>query len=148
MYEINHYELFAKEHKVLVNAKKSLETNNLSFDTLLDSYSSLVINFECLLNSFIKVLKVSDINERKLYHAKELINKQKEELEIIIANNKLLHGMLPICASCKKIRDDDGYWRQVETYISKRTDTKFSHSICPDCMKKIYPEFTEDEDCN
>jgi hypothetical protein len=53
---------------------------------------------------------------------------------------KLLSGMLPICASCKKIRDDNGYWKQIETYISEHSEAQFSHSICPDCMEKLYPE--------
>ncbi len=50
-----------------------------------------------------------------------------------------LRGFLPICANCKKIRDDKGYWTQVETYISNHSDTEFSHGICPDCAAKLYP---------
>ena len=53
----------------------------------------------------------------------------------------LLTGMLPICASCKKIRDDKGYWNQIETYIRDHSEAEFSHGICPDCAKKLYPEF-------
>ena len=51
-----------------------------------------------------------------------------------------LHGIIPICSSCKKVRDDKGYWAQVEEYLSSRSDAKFSHSICPDCLKELYPE--------
>jgi hypothetical protein len=58
---------------------------------------------------------------------------------------KTLRGFVPICANCKKIRDDKGYWEQVETYVSKHTEAQFSHSICPECMRKLYPEFCEDE---
>jgi outer membrane protein assembly factor BamB len=58
-----------------------------------------------------------------------------------LANVKRLTGMLPICASCKKIRDDKGYWSQVESYVSEHTEAVFSHSICPECAKKLYPEF-------
>jgi hypothetical protein len=51
-----------------------------------------------------------------------------------------LSGILPICASCKNIRDDKGHWNQIESYISKHSETKFSHGICPVCLKKLYPE--------
>jgi len=51
-----------------------------------------------------------------------------------------LSGLLPICASFKKIRNDKGYWEQMEIYISEHSEADFSHSICPECAKKIYPE--------
>ena len=54
-----------------------------------------------------------------------------------------LSGLLPICASCKKIRDDKGYWHQVETYIEDYSEALFSHSLCPECVKDIYGEFGE-----
>jgi len=53
---------------------------------------------------------------------------------------KKLSGMLPICASCRKIRDDNGYWNQIEAYISEHSEAQFSHGICPYCMEKLYPE--------
>lgn len=55
---------------------------------------------------------------------------------------KQLKEILPICAFCKKIRDDDGYWEQLETYISEHAGTDFSHGICPECVAKHYPECT------
>jgi len=61
-----------------------------------------------------------------------------EELEKAMAEIKTLRGIIPICASCKKIRDDKGYWREVSNYISIHTEAEFSHGICPDCMKKLY----------
>ena len=77
----------------------------------------------------------------------ESIRKREEEREMMVrdirealANVKTLTGLLPICASCKKIRDDKGYWNQIEAYIGTRTDAEFSHSICPDCRKKLYPK--------
>lgn len=57
-----------------------------------------------------------------------------------------LRGIVPICASCKKIRDGDGYWEQVEAYVQKRSLAQFSHSICPECARRLYPELYEDED--
>ncbi|GJQ58603.1 MAG: hypothetical protein SCALA701_14040 [Candidatus Scalindua sp.] len=61
---------------------------------------------------------------------------QKRELD-----RKLLHGLLPICASCKKIRDDKGYWNQVEAFIKEHSEANFSHSVCPECAKLLYPKF-------
>lgn len=66
--------------------------------------------------------------------------KLKVELENSLKEIKTLQGFLPICASCKKIRDDKGYWNQIEAYISDHSEAKFTHAICPDCFKKLYPE--------
>ncbi len=57
---------------------------------------------------------------------------------------KRLSGFLPICSSCKKIRDDKGYWQRLELYIESHSEAKFSHSICQDCTEKLYPELFED----
>ncbi len=56
---------------------------------------------------------------------------------------KTLRGILPICASCKKIRNDDGYWQQIESYIRDHSDAEFSHGICKECAHKLYPELFE-----
>jgi hypothetical protein len=68
---------------------------------------------------------------------------EKKKLEEALAEIKKLSGMLPICASCKKIRDDQGYWTQIESYISRYSDTQFSHGICPDCARKLYGDLYE-----
>jgi DNA-binding NarL/FixJ family response regulator len=54
---------------------------------------------------------------------------------------KTLKGFIPICAACKNVRDDKGFWHQVEAYISDRSEAEFSHGICPECAKKLYPDF-------
>jgi hypothetical protein len=64
-------------------------------------------------------------------------------LQEALANVKSLSGLLPICASCKKIRDDKGYWSQVESYIQKHSDATFTHGMCPECLKKWYPDLVE-----
>ncbi len=61
------------------------------------------------------------------------------ELREALAKVKTLSGLLPICASCKKIRDDGGYWNQIEAYISKHSEAEFTHGICPECARKLYP---------
>lgn len=65
---------------------------------------------------------------------------QARELSAALARVKLLSGFLPICASCKKIRDDQGYWSQIEVYIRDHSEAEFSHGICPECTKTLFPE--------
>ena len=86
---------------------------------------------------------ISDITERKWAEAER--EKLIQELQDALASVKQLSGMLPICASCKKIRDDKGYWNQIEGYIREHSEAEFSHGICPDCMKKLYPDYAEEE---
>lgn len=66
------------------------------------------------------------------------------EIQEALASVKTLSGLLPICASCKKIRDDKGYWSQIETYIRAHSGAQFTHGICPECVKKLYPELSQD----
>ena len=68
-----------------------------------------------------------------------------KELFHALTQVKKLSGLLPICASCKKIRDDQGYWQEVESYFHEHSDAQFSHSICPECKKKLYPDLFDDE---
>lgn len=77
-----------------------------------------------------------DITDR--VEARRLVLKEHES-EI-----KRLRGMLPICSSCKKIRDDKGYWNQIEVYIRDHSDAEFTHGLCPECIKKLYPNFGSD----
>lgn len=82
---------------------------------------------------------IRDISERK-QHEKELhqlITRLKQSL----AKVRQLSGLLPICASCKKIRDDKGYWNQIEEYIRHHSEAEFSHGICPECSRKLYPQY-------
>jgi len=79
------------------------------------------------------------------------LEEKNVELEEALTKVKLLSGFLPICAACKKIRDDQGYWNQIESYIQNHSEALFSHSICPDCAKELYPEvynsiFTDKDD--
>lgn len=65
------------------------------------------------------------------------------ELTDSLAQVKLLSGLLPICSSCKMIRDDGGGWSQIETYISQHSEATFTHGVCPDCYQKVFPESYE-----
>ncbi|GEM_PF-4954997 len=64
-----------------------------------------------------------------------------ESLQEAAKNIRILRGMLPICANCKSIRDDKGYWKRIEDYIQKHSEVEFSHGVCPDCIEKLYPEY-------
>ena len=77
-----------------------------------------------------------DITERKQRETE--MKNMILQLQEATKNVKILKGLLPICSSCKKIRDDQGYWKQIETYISDHSDVEFSHSICRECAKKLY----------
>lgn len=66
--------------------------------------------------------------------------RMENERKTLIEEIDMLRGFIPICSQCKKIRDDDGYWEQVEAYMARHWDAKFTHGICPDCAKQLYPE--------
>lgn len=93
---------------------------------------SLSLNREEILSK-----KLEELNGKLEDKVEERTNKLKQAMSEI----KQLTGMLPICAHCKKIRDDKGYWKHVEEYVSQHSDAVFSHGICPSCIKKIYPKF-------
>jgi Na+/melibiose symporter-like transporter len=84
-----------------------------------------------------------EIKERK--HAQTQKDNLIVELKDALNKVKTLSGLLPICAACKKIRDDRGYWNQIESYIHDHSEAEFSHSICPECAKKLYPEFYDEK---
>jgi PAS domain S-box-containing protein len=86
---------------------------------------------------------IHDISERRQLESEK--ERLIASLETAIEEIKALKGILPICSSCKKIRDDKGYWQQIETYISDHSDAEFTHSLCPDCIKKLYPDFNMPE---
>ena len=73
------------------------------------------------------------------------LTQTNRKLQISLKKIKTLSGFLPICASCKKIRDDKGYWNKIESYIAQHSEAEFSHSFCPECLKKLYPEFYDED---
>ncbi|MBN1277794.1 MAG: PAS domain S-box protein [Deltaproteobacteria bacterium] len=80
-----------------------------------------------------------DITRRK--RAEEDLEEERKQLRKALDEVRTLQGILPICSNCKKIRDDRGYWNQIESYIRDHSEADFSHSICPECAKKLYPQF-------
>ena len=91
-----------------------------------------------------KIVVFRDITKRRMMEIER--EKLISELQKTLEQVKTLKGLIPICASCKKIRNDRGYWEEVENYINAHSDATFTHSICPDCMKKLYPEYVNGND--
>jgi hypothetical protein len=98
------------------------------FSNLLGHYFKII--------SFFLIYRAVIVNGLKKPYSVMFRNLKKSEETLQI---RTLRGLLPICANCKKIRDDKGYWNQLETYIHNHSEAKFSHGICPDCMKMLYP---------
>ncbi len=73
------------------------------------------------------------------------VDERTKDLQLALSEIKTLSGIIPICCYCKHIRDDKGYWNKVERYVQEHTDAKFTHSICPDCMQKHFPEASDEE---
>jgi len=101
-------------------------------------------------------LRVIEVEGEKFYQSiiRDITRRKKEEeerdklireLQAALTKVKTLSGLVPICASCKKIRDDKGYWNQIESYIEKHSAAEFSHGICPECARKLYPQLYDDE---
>lgn len=103
-----------------------------TFDTEV-SLNRVVLNDETLIQAIVR-----DVTERRQYEEK--LEGLVCELQEALAKVKVLSGFIPICASCKKIRDDRGYWEQIEVYITEHSDALFSHGICPECARKLYPD--------
>jgi PleD family two-component response regulator len=135
-------------YEVLLNLKQDLSLKEIPvvFITALDQEAQETRGLalgavDYILKPFnpaIVKLRVKTQLELKLQ--RDILIQRNEELQEALAKIKTLSGLLPICASCKKIRDDQGYWTQLEYYISEHSEAEFTHGCCPECMKKLYPE--------
>lgn len=96
-----------------------------------------------ILEAFAKAVTLEEerkLAQEKLSRSNAELQEKNREIKKALSEVKTLSGLLPICASCKKIRDDKGYWNKLEAYIYEHTDIQLSHGICPDCAKKLYPQ--------
>lgn len=120
---------------------KATEKQPLSFECHIFRRNphSLIIGEKLMLTNDAILQKMGSLNNEMVNLARELQQKNRE-LKEANATIRTLSGILPICSFCKGIRDDKGYWARLEEFMSKETDVKFSHGICPDCMKKHYPD--------
>ena len=85
------------------------------------------------------IIILNDVTEGK--RIEEALRLERDRLKEVMAQVKTLSGLLPICSNCKKIRDDSGYWKQIETFISQHSEAEFTHSMCHECFKKLYKKF-------
>lgn len=144
IYDINN--LKAEEVSQAVESIKSGERNYFQFQhCLADGEIRDVEIFSGPIKIGGNLLICSIVNDisvrRRVEKEKEVLI---EELQHALKEIKTLRGILPICAHCKKIRDDTGYWNQIESYINQHSDVRFSHGICPDCIEKLYPDIASE----
>jgi YesN/AraC family two-component response regulator len=111
-----------------------------AIDIGIDRYLLKPIDHEKLFSGLKKCMATINGEKERQRHQQERDN-LIAELQKALAAIKTLHGILPICSSCKKIRDDKGAWTQMEAYITEHTDAEFSHGICSECAQKLYPEY-------
>jgi hypothetical protein len=136
---INH-EIVEKQREIeLLQKEKTI--SDLSFEKQI--FQSKVLYAGVFLS--IVIIAFLFTNNRRIRNNKITLEQKNEELKLLneelqlkVSEIQLLSGLLPICANCKKIRDDNGGWEQMEQYITKHSEAKFSHGICPDCMKELY----------
>ena len=131
-----------KSNRMLMAACRAVIEGNLSvsvsmittneFGILSQSANALIARLRDLITSLEE--RFYELRESKIEQ-----EKKNHDLEDAIAQVKTLSGLLPICAYCKKIRNDKGYWEQIEEYIGTHTEAVFSHGLCPGCAKELYP---------
>ena len=138
-------------------AVKSIKTGRIE-QTVMHKTESKTIKGEVYWDSYgvpikddsgniVHIIEITrNITERKLIE--EALRHERDKLRDALDNIKTLRGLIPICAHCKKIRDDKGYWNQIESYIRDHSEADFSHSICPQCQKELYPDYYEDDASN
>jgi hypothetical protein len=99
--------------------------------------------WQVCINRFLALFAIWTVTILSLQRKKTLEEKEEAvtQLEKTLSELKILQGFIPICASCKKIRNEEGQWDQMEAYITEHSEADFSHSICPDCAKKLYPDY-------
>lgn len=98
-----------------------------------------------------KPFEETEVSARVKTHIELKLARQRQadliqRLEKALNEVKQLRGIIPICARCKKVRNDNGFWEQVEHYISEHSDAEFSHGLCPNCMQAMYPSLSQRED--
>ncbi len=128
---------------IVVTAKTEPVDLQVAFDSGAMDYITKPVNEVALLARVASALNLKREMDTRKARERELAEKNRD-LEQALREVKVLRGFIPICASCKKIRDDKGYWQQIETYIQERSEALFSHGICKDCMKKLYPDFADE----
>jgi hypothetical protein len=122
-----------------------LTARKQQFDKLLSRSSAVV--FVIALSLFLSIVAILFIENKSINRRKQAESEREKlitELQDAAAKIKTLSGLLPICSNCKNIRDDQGYWKQIESYIRDHSEAEFTHSMCPVCAKKLYPDLFQE----
>lgn len=147
--ELNWYLLVEQPEEDIIRHVLNALIANLFICVLITVVIILLINFTinayrkklARLDEEDKRLKAINIDQQRAIRQQNIdLREKNRKLQAALAEVKTLSGLLPICASCKNIRDDKGYWKKIESYIQEHSDAQFSHGICPECFKKSYPE--------
>ncbi len=129
---------------IMVTSLNDSEHLDAAFTAGAMDYLTKPVDKTALLARVRSALKLKHEMDQRKAHEREL-EKLLAEKQEAMDRIKILSGLLPICCSCKKIRDDKGYWQRIEMYIHEHSEANFTHGICPDCMKTLYPEIPAEE---
>ncbi len=128
---------------IMVTAKSDLSNLQAAFAAgAIDYITKPVNNIELLARASSALALKKEMDCRKAREGE--LRRSNEELQKALRDVKVLRGLIPICASCKKIRNDGGVWQQLEEYIGDHSEAEFSHGICQPCVKKLYPGVYQD----
>ena len=128
---------------IMVTAKSDLSNLQAAFAAGANDYITKPVNSVELLartSSALALKKEMDCRKAR----EEELRRSNDALQKALRDVKVLRGLIPICASCKKIRNDGGFWQQLEEYIGEHSEAEFSHGICQPCVKKLYPGVSQD----
>lgn len=128
---------------IMVTAKNDLSNLKEAFSAGAMDYISKPVNSVELLARVSSALLLKQEMDRRKNRELEL-RRINEELQKALKEVKVLRGLIPICASCKKIRNDGGFWQQLEEYLGEHSEAEFSHGLCQPCIKKLYPGVYQD----
>jgi len=143
---ISDVEAVERPEETAQRIKRIMETGRVRFETRHRCKDGRIIDLEVSVN-YAKTggerlfVFLRDVTERK--RIEEEREKLIHELQDALANIKTLRGLLPICSYCKKIRDDKDYWNRIESYIQDHSGAEFTHGMCPECLKKLYPDLVD-----
>jgi CheY-like chemotaxis protein len=128
---------------IMVTAKNDLANLQEAFSAgAMDYINKPVNNVELLARVASALTLKGEMDRRKAREAE--LRRSNEELHRALSEVKVLRGLIPICASCKKIRNDGGLWQQLEEYLGEHSEAEFSHGLCQPCIKKLYPGVYQD----
>jgi CheY-like chemotaxis protein len=128
---------------IMVTAKNDLSNLQAAFAAGANDYITKPVNgVELLARASSALALKKEMDCRKV--REEELHRSNDELQKALREVKVLRGLIPICASCKKIRNDGGFWQQLEEYIGEHSEAEFSHGICQPCVKKLYPGVYQD----